>query len=223
MDYKSLKNELFRVKDEAFAAFNEPLSNSDLIVIGIRTPLMKSYIKKLYNDEELKLEDFEVGKYLEIDEMYFSIGLKRCKTYQEQLKFLKKNGKYMRSWCVTDTCPQYVKDLPFSDFYKYFLDTYNDSWIYTRRLAYVLGMRFRKDKEVLTLLNHIRENDDYMVMMGEAWMMATVAICFPQEIYDFLLTLKDEKLKRKTISKIVESFRISIEYKTKFKELRNSI
>lgn len=223
MDYKALKNELFSIKDDAFAAFNKSLCNSDLEVIGIRTPIMKDYIKKHYKDEDLRLSDFEVGKYLEIDEMYYSIALKRCETASEQLAFLKKTSKHMRSWCVTDTCPQYMKDYPFSEFYKFFIETYNAKDIYTRRLAYVMAMRFRHDREVLTILNHIRENDDYMVMMGEAWMLATVAIDYPQEILDFLTNLSDATLKRKTISKIVESFRIKEEYKSKFKELRNQI
>ena len=61
-----------------------------------------------------------------------------------------------------------------------------------------------------------------MVMMAEAWLLATVAIQYPNEIYDFLKETQDVTLKRKTISKINDSFRINEDIKNKFKELRSN-
>ena len=57
-------------------------------------------------------------------------------------------------------------------------------------------------------------------MMAEAWLLATIAITFPDEIYQFLSSTKDIALKRKTISKMCDSFRISQDTKEKFKQLR---
>ena len=89
-------------------------------------------------------------------------------------------------------------------------------------MAFVLGLKFYKDERVLQTLPYIKENEDYMVMMAEAWLMATIAICFEDEIYEYLVKCKDLTLKRKTISKICDSFRFSDESKNRFKELRKS-
>ena len=60
-----------------------------------------------------------------------------------------------------------------------------------------------------------------MVMMAEAWLLATVAIKHSDFVYGLLKDMDDETLKKKTISKINESFRISKEDKKRFKLLRD--
>ena len=59
-----------------------------------------------------------------------------------------------------------------------------------------------------------------MVMMSEAWLLQSIAIKYPDEVFNLLTTLEDEKLKLKTISKICDSFRFNMEAKEKFKTLR---
>jgi len=220
MNYQELLDTLFSFKDEKYAEFTKPLTNSDYICIGVRLPITKDLAKKHYLDEDLLLDDFKLSKYLEVDEIYFMIALLRIKDINKQLDFVLKNTKYVLSWSVTDTIPQYLKKLDFDSFYSFFLKTYESKYIYTRRVGYVIAMKFRQDKRVLSLLPYIRENEDYMVMMGEAWLLATIAISFPQEILEFTRNLKDLTLKRKIISKISDSYRISEEMKKEFKALR---
>ena len=59
-----------------------------------------------------------------------------------------------------------------------------------------------------------------MVMMAEAWLLATVAIDFPDPIFNYLKNTNDITLKRKTISKMCDSFRINEKQKQRFKSLR---
>ena len=87
-------------------------------------------------------------------------------------------------------------------------------------MSYILALKFYKNREVLKTLNYIKPNEEYMVMMAESWLMATIAICYPDEIYEYLSKTKDLTLKRKTISKINESFRFNQASKDKFKSLR---
>ena len=56
--------------------------------------------------------------------------------------------------------------------------------------------------------------------MAEAWLLATVAIKHSDFVYDLLKNMNDVALKKKTISKMNESFRISKEDKERFKALR---
>lgn len=221
MNYNELLTYLYDNQDKKYADFSKSLSNSDYKVIGIRMPILKQFVKDHYKDEDLKIEDFKLGEILEIDYLYFTISLKRLSDLTSQLEFVHKNIKKAKSWIITDCINSFLKKPNLELCMAYFEKMYNSKHIYERRYAYVCLLNFHKDNRVLEVLNCIREDDEYMVMMAEAWLLATIAIDYPEEIYNKLLTLKDDKLRRKTIAKIVESFRISDEMKEKFKLLRS--
>ena len=220
MNYKQLEKHLFAISDKKFADFSKSLSNSDYISIGVKNPVLKQIVKGHIEDEELKLEDFELGKYLEVDYLYFGLGLSRCKNYNEQLDFLDKNIYKAKSWAITDTASTYMKKFPFEVYFNFFKDHCNSKHIYVRRMSYILGLKFHKEKGTLQTLDYIKPNEDYMVMMAEAWLMATLAIDFEDEIYNHLSKCEDIILKRKTISKICDSYRFDETSKNRFKELR---
>lgn len=220
MKYKELEEYLFSNRDQKFALFSKSLSNSDYISIGIKNPILKDIIKKHKDDLELKLEDFVLGKYLEIDFIYYGLSLSRLNTIDEQLLFLKNNIKNAKSWAITDCVPPFLKKLSFDKYYDFFLDTYNSNNTYEERISYVLGLRYYKEKEVLKIIPLIKLNKEYMVMMAEAWLLSVIAITYPTDVFDFLKSIDDITLKRKTISKICDSRRIEEGLKNKFKSLR---
>lgn len=220
MNYKELEKYLFQISDQKFASFSKSLSNSDYISIGVKNPVLKQIVKEHIKDEELKLSDFKLGKYLEVDYLYFGLGLSRAKNYEEQLDFLDKNIYKAKSWAITDTASTYMKKFPFEVYFKFFKDHYNTKYTYERRMSYILGLKFYKENRILDILPYIKENEEYMVMMAEAWLLATVTISHQDEIYNYLSNLKDEVLKRKTISKISDSFRFNETTKERFKSLR---
>ena len=220
MTYQELIDYLFNIQDKKHAEFVGNLSNSDYITIGVKNPVLRTIIKEHYKDKNLCLKDFELSKYLEIDFIYFGVGLKRCKTIEEQLEFLDKNIKYAESWAITDTINNSLKKCSFDLFWNFFLTHYNNEHLYTRRFSYVFGLTVYKDEKILQILNYLRENDEYMVMMAEAWLLQTIATIYPQKVFELLRIIKDQKLKLKTISKICDSFRFTNEEKEKFKSLR---
>ena len=66
----------------------------------------------------------------------------------------------------------------------------------------------------------LRYNEEYMITMAEAWLLATIAIKNSDFVYGLLKNMDDMVLKNKTISKMNDSFRISKEDKARFKSLR---
>ena len=220
MNYLELKDYLFEIREEKFASFSKSLSNSDYISIGVKNPVLRKIVKEHINDEELKLEDFKLGKYLEVDFIYFSLALARLKNIDAQLDFLDKSIHRAKSWAITDTISTYLKKMNYEKFWAFFLKNNGSSYTYKRRMAYILGLKFYKDQRILDVTSFIKRNEEYMVMMAEAWLLATVAIIYPQEIYDYLKDLDDQTLKRKTISKISDSYRFTNETKERFKALR---
>ena len=220
MTYLELEQLLKGSADKKFADFSKSLSNSDYLSIGVKNPVLRQIIKEHVNDNELKLDDFKLGKYLEVDFIYFGLALSRLKSIDEQLDFLKNNIKKAKSWAITDTLSTYLKKCSFDKYWNLFMSLFNTKYTYERRLAFVLGLKYYKDKEILKILPYIRTNEEYMVMMAEAWLLATLAITYQDEIFYFLKECDDLTLKRKTISKICDSYRFTDDDKNRFKALR---
>lgn len=221
MNYQELEKYLFKISDEKFANFSKSLSNSEYISIGVKNPILRSIIKEHIKDEDLRLEDFKLGQYLEVDFIYFGLALSRINNVKEQLDFLKQNIFKAKSWAITDCVTTYIKKLTFDDYWDFFLMKYDSIYTYDRRTAYVLGLKLYKEEKVLNVLSKMKNNEEYMVMMAEAWLLSTIAINYPDEVYDYLKKCEDIKLVRKSISKINESFRFDEKTKNKFKALRD--
>ena len=220
MTYKELEKYLEDNANKKFADFAKTVSNSEYLVFGVKNHVLRQIVKEHVKDEEMRLEDFKTGKYLEIDFIYFGLALSRCKNIDEQLEFLIQNIKKAKSWAITDTAATYLKKLTFDKYWPFFLSLVKSPFIFDRRMAFVVGLKLAKDRNILKVTKHIKKDDEYMVMMAEAWLLATVAIYYPNEVYDYLLECDDLTLKRKTISKMVDSFRIDEATKERFKGLR---
>ena len=220
MNYKDLEKHLFEISDKKFAEFSKSLSNSDYISIGVKNPVLRQLIKDNKNNDDLKLNDFDLGKYLEVDFIYFGLALTRAKTLEEQLTFLKQNIKKAKSWAITDTAQTYLKKSTFDGFLNFYKNLYHSKYIFDRRFCYIFALKHSKNPRILEIFPFLTTNEDYMVMMGEAWFLATAAIAFPDQVFAYLKDTKDVVLRRKTISKMCDSFRISPEQKERFKKLR---
>ena len=220
MNYKDLEKHLFDIADKKFAEFSKSLSNSDYISIRVKNPLLRQLIKEEKEDQELKLSDFNLGRYLEIDFIYFGLALVRAKTLSDQLDFLEENIKYAKSWAITDSIQTYLKKSDYDSFLTFFKKLYKSKYTFDRRFCYIFALKHWKNPRILEIFPLISTNEEYIVMMAEAWLLATVAIDFPDEVFDFLKRVDDITLKRKTISKMNDSFRISDDQKKRFKSLR---
>ena len=220
MKYIELKEYLRKIGEEKFASFSKTLSNSDYLVLGVKNPVLRKLIKEHKNDEELDPNDFEIGKYLEIDFIYFGLSLIRLKDIKEQLSFLKDKIRHAKSWAITDCVSTYLKKISFEDFFKFYKSSYQSKYIYERRMAYVLALKQCKDERILKILPLMTLHEEYMVMMAEAWFLSVLALRYEDEVFSYLENTDDLNLKRKTISKISDSFRFDTTSKERFKSLR---
>ena len=220
MDYFALKKLLFDSADNKNMEFAKKVFNTSYKIIGLMTPTLKKLIQEHYKDEDLKLSDFEVGEYQEIDIFYLVTALKRAKTYKEQMEFLKKNLYFVKGWAVTDVLNQYLKKATFAEYFPYFEHFAKCKSTYEARFAYIGMLKHYESPEIERIVPYIRYNEEYMVMMAEAWLLATIAIKHSDFVYGLLKDMDDEVLKKKTISKMVESYRISKEDKERVKALR---
>lgn len=220
MKYIELKEYLRKIGEEKFASFSKTLSNSDYFVFGVKNPTLRAIIKEHKNDAELNPNDFEIGKYLEIDFIYFGLSLVRLTNTKAQLQFLKDEIRLAKSWAITDCVSTYLKKASFEDFFEFYKATYKSKYTYERRMAYVLALKQCKDERILKILPFLTLHEEYMVMMAEAWFLSVLALTYQDQVFDYLKNLDDVVLKRKTISKIVDSYRFTSNDKNRFKSLR---
>ncbi len=95
---------------------------------------------------------------------------------------------------------------------------------YVRRLGYVIFIpRLVRDKNnVDKLISLLKNDEEYHVIMGEAWLISFLAMCDIDKTYNYLKKCDLKyNIVGKAIQKICDSYVISDEDKQRFKDLRN--
>lgn len=219
--YQSLKDELYQGRGPESFRFTK-MAGPNLKTSFVKIPRVKEVAIKYSRDLSLDLGDFSLNESVELTLAYFIIGLLRQESYEGQIGFLLARLSFGGSWMITDSSVQFVKKIPYADFIDTIYPLFaRDPAEYARRFGYILALRYYREKNIGSLLEGIRFEDSYYVSMAESWLLATLAISHATEVLTFIQG-KDVPLfvKRKTISKIQDSFRISDEDKKKAKGLR---
>lgn len=221
MDYEIIVEKLYKLSDEKYRVFSKSLANTPLIVIGVRIPKIKELAKELKKEN---LNRFVFAQYLEAD-IFYGLWVNQQKISDlEKLIKLEEALSKASSWPITDTiiCNTKFKDLDlvFSYYIKWTKESDNE---FLCRSGYLLYMKyFSKNKGSLHgFLKNITESKYYYVNMMVARTLATVAISFENEIFEYLKNSNNISIiKKYTIRKINESFRINNCAKMKFLSIK---
>ena len=155
---------------------------------------------------------------------YFQVSLGLLDNIDDQLHFIEDNFDKLNDWWHVDQLEQFIsKNLTFEIAFSRALKYINSDHEFTRRWGYVIFMpKLVKDKSRYKDLFKLFKNDDkYYVIMAEAWLISYLGIYYPEDTLEYLKNKPlDYHIVGKGIQKICDSFRISDEYKSKFKEIR---
>jgi|GEM_PF-2170549 len=224
-EIEALRKELFDptyVKD-GFLRRNINIYNSKLPSTGTSVPHIKEIAKKYAADGKLVLDEIPLSESVEMTMVFLMIGLKREKAFAKKMDFLRSYLPLADSWAETDLCPQFIKLPPLEDYKPYFEEFIRSPYPYVRRFAYVYAIGYYRDPHSPYFLRHIYKDKEDCVTLAEAWLLATMAITNFDDVVSFLKSSKPTAmLKKKTISKCIESFRITEEEKTLLRALRNN-
>ena len=196
-------------------------------VIGIRTDELKKIAKEIskcnyetyfkYNNslfyEPIMIEGLVIG-YLKNDfniiKEYINKYLNKSKCWAHidllvsNLKIIKKNEK---------DGFKYAKEL-----------IHNKNSNYKRCGIVILLSYYLNDKyidKVLDIVSKIKSND-YYINMAIAWLLSIAYIKYKEKTLIYIINIKDDFIYNKTLSKIIDSKRISQEEKDFIKSLKNS-
>ena len=156
----------------------------------------------------------------DLHRIYFYVSLKQIKNVDDRIAFINDNLLFT-DWWHTDQLIKFVADLPFNNAL-ILMQTYISSEDpFIRRWGYVMFISKLCRGHADRLLPFFHDDPEYYVQMGEAWLIAELAVFEPEKVYEwFPGNGMSYTINGKAIQKICDSYRISDEWKEKFKGLR---
>ena len=144
-------------------------------------------------------------------------------TSKEYLAFIHEKLLFS-DWWHTDQIISYVADLEFDTALKFAKDYIHSEDSFIRRWGYVLFISKLCKAHAAQILPLMHNDDHYYVQMGEAWLIAELAVHEPEAVHAWFQQ-NDLKynINGKAIQKICDSFRITDEWKAEFKKLRPAL
>ena len=220
MSYLEFLNELRANAEPDFAAFQKRLIFTDREILGVRTPKMREFAKRNFdNAEEVLLYPNE---YYET--VFIKLTIVSMLPYPQFIKWLPKCVAWMDNWALCDSfkakCIRCHKDefLPILD--KLFACK---GEYYQRYPLVALLSDYVEEKYFDTLKRYLLGTDTsyYYVHMAAAWLLAEILI----KHFDYGVSLLQEKIlpaktHNKAIQKAIESFRLNHEQKEYLRSLK---
>ena len=184
--------------------------------------LIRGYVRDRLNLSPLR--DFVLSEQ-QFHRIYFHGSLKQIADADERLKWID-NNLLFAAWWHTDENIKFVRDADINLALKYAARYVSDTDPFVRRWGYVLFIsKLCRNRDNLTdILALLRNDEHYYVQMAEAWLIAELTVFFPEDILAWLpcSSLK-YNICGKATQKICESYRISSDYKERFKKLRDKM
>lgn len=226
MENQEIKEKLFSLADVKFKEFNKKLSPKINNMIGIRIPILKKYAKEIIKQDYKKYLDNAVDDYYE-ETMLQGIIIGNAKLdLKETQYYLKKFIPKIKDWAVCDVT---VAGLKITNKYKEEMWDFIQPYIrsdkeFEIRFAVVMILDYYIDekyiKQVLEILNNIK-HEGYYVKMAVAWAIAEAFIKYPKETWKLINNNNLDKFTyNKALQKIIESYRVDNETKSKIRQMK---
>ena len=155
---------------------------------------------------------------------YFQVSIGQLEGIEAKLSFIEDNFDKLNDWWHVDQLSQFVdKELNFDIAYNKAKQYIKSDMPFARRWGYVIFMpTLVKDSNVAEKLFELfKDDDEYYVQMAEAWLISYLGIYAPEKTLNYLKKCPLKyNIVGKGIQKICDSFRVSDEWKEKFKEVR---
>ena len=154
---------------------------------------------------------------------YFQVSMGQMQTVEERLDFIEDSFYLLQDWWHVDQLTQFVGgDLTFDEAYRRAKSYVAHSHPFARRWGYVIFLpklvRGNHFEEIAKLFH---DDEEYYVVMAEAWLISYLAIHHPENTLEWLKTKPLKyNIVGKAIQKICDSYQISNERKNEFKKIR---
>lgn len=222
-----IRDELFKLQDKQYRELQIKIipTISPNAIIGVRTPELRKYAKKIIKEDyKTFLEDLP-HKYFDENQLHAFI-ISELKDFDECISYINKFLPYVDNWATCDQMSPKVLRKNSDKLFKQIEKWISSKETYTIRFGIGMLMQHYLDdkfkKEYLMLVSNIK-SEEYYVNMMISWYFATALA----KQYDATLPfIENQKLNlwthNKTIQKAIESYRITQEQKVYLKTLKRS-
>lgn len=232
IDGLTVEEHLFRMQDETLKPFSRHLHPGVENVLGVRVPQLRKLAARIaHSDWQHYLSS--PGTYYMEERMLHGMVLGAIPPDDDVERYLGRVSRFVKeinSWSVCDTFKfaggkKYV--MAHRERFWEFLNTWMHSdKEYEVRFGVVLSMQLFIDCEHLPALLHAYAaigHEGYYVRMAVAWALSVCYVKYPDVTLAFLQHCRlDVFTLRKTVSKILDSYRVSAERKEQIKKLRET-
>ena len=152
--------------------------------------------------------------------IYYYVSLDQIKGAGDRMAFIDRN-LFFTDWWHTDELIRYAAKAPFEELMEYAQRYVKSDDPFIIRWGYVMFIGQQCKGHADEILPLMQNHEHYYVQMGEAWLIAELAIFEPEKVYgwfqenDLLYNING-----KAIQKICDSYRIADGWKDEFKGLR---
>lgn len=226
MSVDEIRKELFELQDQKYRDFQSkliPTVDPDT-VIGVRTPELRKYAKKLAKQEDITefLNDLP-HHYFDENQLHAFIVSER-KDYEQCINEVCRFLPFVDNWATCDQMSPKVFKKHRQKLLEYIKEWIGSGETYTIRFA--IGMLMEHfleedfDPAYLELVADVR-TEEYYVNMMIAWYFATALAKQYEAVLPFIENHRlDTWTHNKAIQKSVESYRITAEQKEYLKSLK---
>ncbi len=226
--YKKIRKELLDLQDKKYQEFHSSLCPGTNNIIGVRTPVLRNYAKKLSKQENIKEYIFfnKTKYYEEVMLQGMLIGLTKNFDIKETLTMLENFIPKIDNWAVCDICCAGLKIVNKNketvwNFIQKYLKSKKE---FELRFAIVMILDYFIDEkhinEGLKIFDNIK-HDGYYVKMAIAWAISVAFVKFPKITMTYL---KNNNLNdwtyNKALQKKWESLRVTKETKKAIKAMK---
>lgn len=226
-EIKKIRTDLLSLCDVGYAAFQSRLMPSipKEQIIGVRTPLLRAYAKRLAGTREADTF-FASLPHLYYDENNLHAALlEHIKDFDVALSAVEAFLPYINNWATCDMfCPKVLRKKP-DVLWERILEWLASGKVYTIRYGLVRLLSWYLDDplfstNVLDAAANV-EHDDYYVRMAVAWLFSIALVKQYEATLPYLLEGRlTPWIHNKAIQKAVESYRIPKETKEYLKALK---
>ncbi len=220
------KNELFALRDQWYRGFQCRLVPTlpEEKVIGIRTPALRNFARKIKDTAEAKKFLGSLPHYYLEENSLHGYLIEFIKDYDQCVAALDRFLPFVDNWATCDTMnPKVFSKYPdrlIEDVKRWLTskDVYTVRFGLKTLMSYFLGSNFKTEYLELAAKTVC---DEYYLSMMTAWFFATALAKQWDAALPFILENRlDRETHNRTIRKAIESYRITAEQKEYLKTLK---
>lgn len=212
-------------EDKKFIDFNKKLIFTKYEILGIKVPNMRKIAKEISKTDIISfLNNVENNTYEEV--MIEGLTISYIKDVDLCLKYFNKFINKIDNWAICDTCISSMKIVNknkelFLRQIKRYIKSKDE---YVVRVGVVLLLDYYIEDSyidlVFDMINSINR-EEYYINMAIAWLVSICFVKYRNKTFEYLTNNKLNKFTyNKSIQKIIESYRISIEDKDVLRNMK---